>query len=230
MTLEKMQRKSLITEEGNELFNIINRAGITFEEIVEGVLSKERFCPSQKKSEILFMMDLIKKNECKNICEIGTYKGGSIICFLQAAPRNANLVTIDIDVNNERRGIIKKFAKKGQHINVIKGNSTRVSTYFRTQIAFRFKTIDFLFIDGDHSLFGVMNDYVRYAPLVRKGGIIVFHDINPDRLTKYGIRSISNVGDVPSFWQLLTLKNNQTSAFIENSDQDGFGLGILIKE
>jgi predicted O-methyltransferase YrrM len=230
MTLEKMQRKSSIIEEGNELLELVNRSGITPEEIVDGLLSKKLYKPSQKKSEILFLMDLIKKNGCKNICEIGTYKGGSIICFLQASPQDANLVTIDIDVDDERRKIIKKFANKGQRISVIKGSSRRVSTYFRTQIAFKFKKIDFLFIDGDHRLFGVMNDYVRYSPLVKKGGFIVFHDVNPDSLTKNGIQTASDVGDVPSFWQLLSRKQIQSSTFIEKSNQDGYGLGILIKE
>ena len=37
--------------------------------------------------------------------------------------------------------------------------------------------VDFLFIDGDHSYEGVKADYERYSPLVRKGGLIAFHDI-----------------------------------------------------
>jgi hypothetical protein len=38
--------------------------------------------------------------------------------------------------------------------------------------------LDFLFIDGDHSLEGVTDDYLRYSPFVRAGGWIGFHDIN----------------------------------------------------
>lgn len=36
---------------------------------------------------------------------------------------------------------------------------------------------DFLFIDGDHTYEGVKRDFEMYSPLVRKGGIIAFHDI-----------------------------------------------------
>ena len=39
--------------------------------------------------------------------------------------------------------------------------------------------VDFLFIDGDHSHEGVKKDFEMYSPLVRKGGIIAFHDIVP---------------------------------------------------
>jgi cephalosporin hydroxylase len=38
------------------------------------------------------------------------------------------------------------------------------------------ESIDFLFIDGDHSYQGVLTDWLLYAPLVRSGGIIAFHD------------------------------------------------------
>lgn len=36
--------------------------------------------------------------------------------------------------------------------------------------------ISFLFIDGDHSYEGVKKDFEMYSPLVKKGGIIAFHD------------------------------------------------------
>jgi predicted O-methyltransferase YrrM len=37
--------------------------------------------------------------------------------------------------------------------------------------------IDFLFIDGDHSLEGVMKDWIEYSHYVKSGGIIAFHDV-----------------------------------------------------
>ncbi|MEO0196406.1 MAG: class I SAM-dependent methyltransferase [candidate division WOR-3 bacterium] len=40
--------------------------------------------------------------------------------------------------------------------------------------------LDFLFIEGNHSYEGVKMDFEMYFPLVRKGGIIAFHDIVKD--------------------------------------------------
>jgi len=37
-------------------------------------------------------------------------------------------------------------------------------------------TIDFLFIDGDHSEIGVSKDIIKYTPFVRSGGYIFLHD------------------------------------------------------
>ena len=36
--------------------------------------------------------------------------------------------------------------------------------------------IDFLFIDGNHSYEQVLADYLMYSPLVKRGGVIAFHD------------------------------------------------------
>ncbi len=38
--------------------------------------------------------------------------------------------------------------------------------------------IDILFIDGDHTYKGVINDFENYSKLVKKGGYIIFDDYN----------------------------------------------------
>lgn len=43
------------------------------------------------------------------------------------------------------------------------------------------REIDFLFIDGDHSIGGCLNDFVSFYPFVRRGGHILLHDIHPAR-------------------------------------------------
>ena len=37
--------------------------------------------------------------------------------------------------------------------------------------------LDILHIDGDHSYEGVKSDFLTYSPLVKKGGLVIFHDI-----------------------------------------------------
>jgi hypothetical protein len=41
---------------------------------------------------------------------------------------------------------------------------------------FESKSVDFLFIDGDHTYNGVKQDFELYYDKVRKGGLIYFHD------------------------------------------------------
>ena len=45
----------------------------------------------------------------------------------------------------------------------------------------RFKNIDLLFIDGDHSINGCKSDFDFFAGAIVSGGFILFHDYDPDR-------------------------------------------------
>ena len=86
--------------------------------------------------------------------------------------------------------------------------------------------VDFLFIDDDHSYEGVKKDFEMYSPLVRKGGIIAFHDIIPDYYTKYGIKTGSWAGEVYKFWNEIKEKYEHLE-IIKDRNQDAFGIGVL---
>lgn len=76
--------------------------------------------------------------------------------------------------------------------------------------------LDFLFIDGDHSLLGVQLDYFMYREFVRPGGHIAFHDINesPEHI---------RVGCLVSqFWAQLKGEKREF-----NSHQSWGGIGLL---
>ena len=76
--------------------------------------------------------------------------------------------------------------------------------------------LDFLFIDGDH--YGVEQDYMMYAPLVRAGGIVSFHDIvsGPKE----------NVGVVPAYWMQVK-QGRDTLEIVESWSQGGWGIGVI---
>jgi len=78
--------------------------------------------------------------------------------------------------------------------------------------------IDLLFIDGDHRYEGVRKDFEMYSPLVRKGGIVAFHDICPG--------PPDAVGGVPSFWK-ETMGKYRNMPIIKDQGQGGCGIGIL---
>jgi len=86
---------------------------------------------------------------------------------------------------------------------------------------------DALFIDGDHSEEGVAADFEMYGPLVRKGGIIGFHDIVADVFQRYGRPTPSSTGGVPRFWQKLKSRCSEYWEFIDDPEQDGFGIGAI---
>lgn len=65
----------------------------------------------------------------------------------------------------------------GKQIMVLHANSQKPRTQTKVRDLIEGKSIDFLFIDGDHSYEGVSRDYELYSSLVAPGGIIAFHDI-----------------------------------------------------
>ena len=193
--------------------------------VIDKVEFSGEFRLSQNRTEIKKIMELVKSYEVLTICEIGTYKGGSLFCLTQAAASNATIISIDIDYPFERRMAFRKFAKNNQRIITTKGDTRDPNTYEKTRRILKGRKIDFLFIDGDHSFNGVVNDYVRYAPLVKKGGIIAFHDIHP--VSAQMENSKAYVGDVPIFWDTLKRVGFLIEEVIEDPKQQGKGLGIL---
>ena len=61
--------------------------------------------------------------------------------------------------------------------DVIVATSHSAETVSRIQDKLNSRELDMLFIDGDHSYDGVKSDWEMYSPLVRKGGLVLFHDV-----------------------------------------------------
>jgi predicted O-methyltransferase YrrM len=81
--------------------------------------------------------------------------------------------------------------------------------------------VDLLFIDGDHTYEGVKKDFEMYSPLVRKGGIIAFHDI------VFG--PFENVSGVPKFWDQIKYRYKHLG-IVNNWNQGGYGIGVIYIE
>ena len=108
----------------------------------------------------------------KTILEIGVNNGTSTSCFLLGIENmEAHLYSIDKkDVKKQVGLFIGKdnFNKLAHNWTFILGDSKKVEWD---------REIDLLLIDGDHTYEGAGADYDKYVPFVRKGGIILIHDI-----------------------------------------------------
>lgn len=88
--------------------------------------------------------------------------------------------------------------------------------------AIEMEELDFLFIDGDHSYEGVKNDFEFYSQFVKKGGKIVFHDVNDSQ--RHREREVF----VSLFWNQIK-HDPRFESFEINANQNWAGLGILTK-
>lgn len=109
--------------------------------------------------------------------EIGCYAGGSA-CLLLQRP-NTNVISIDLGTPMPPDVVQQNVSKLNVHKNsyiYLQGNSQTVEMV--EQLKTNINEIDILFIDGDHSYQGVINDFLLYNELVTSGGYIVFDDYN----------------------------------------------------
>lgn len=227
--LKKKIKKICELSDAAKKLNELEGQDQTFSTILNHLKSFALFNPSQKDSEIKYLYDLVQERKCRLIGEIGSYKGGSLYILAQAAPHNSKIISIDINYPLERKIAHRKFAKNGAKVVCIEGDTKDQKTFIKVKKHLGGRKFDFLFIDGDHSLFGVINDYVRFYPLVKDGGVFAFHDIHPDVFMETGNNSSSYVGGVPVFWETLKKSGCRCEEVIENPEQDGFGIGLLYK-
>jgi predicted O-methyltransferase YrrM len=154
----------------------------------------------------------------RRVLEIGTANGGTLYLLAWASSAEARVLSIDVrEFDRLRRRLFKSFARDRQRVVIRRADSQLAST--RSAVAQFFDgPIDLLFIDGDHRAASVRRDYELYASLVRRGGLIAFHDIVD------GVAE--NVGGVPAFWREVRTELDAPIEFVESWNQGGWGIGV----
>lgn len=118
------------------------------------------------------------------VVEIGAFNGATLWAWTHNNTNLKKLVAVDLpippsdgrfDEMIRSRSMWNTWMKDVQFID-IQGDSHETETFVKVANSVSHKEVDMLFIDGDHSYEGVKQDWEMYSPLVKKGGIVVFHD------------------------------------------------------
>ena len=121
--------------------------------------------------------------DTKAVLEIGSYIGASACCFgaaMKSHKKSGQIYCVDTWNNDAMtegfRDTWEEFQKNTasykEYIVPIRGYSINVVS----EVASYVKSIDLLFIDGDHSYAGVKSDWNSYKTFLKAGSIVVFHD------------------------------------------------------
>lgn len=198
--------------------------------LVDELLASQFFRPLQKRSEVLRLLEVVRGLRPARVCEIGAAGGGTAFLFTHAAAADALVVSVDLEFSAARREAVRGFAQRGQRVVCVRGDSHSEAMLAGVRAHLGGRGLDLLYLDGDHSYEGVETDFRLYAPLVRAGGLVVFHDIVPDYWTRYGTRTKSDTGGVPRFWRELKEAGASVEEIVEDEGQDGFGIGVLSRD
>lgn len=136
-------------------------------------------------------LDLLLSDQSNNypisVVEIGVYGGdtGRGICeYIKSKGRNYWITGID----NRRDGEVVRFP----YNEMIYGNSTEVYNQIEDE------SQHLCFIDGLHTFAGVISDFFCYAPKVKKGGFLAFHDTGKHINPLHGWQGVGDKND-PDF-------------------------------
>lgn len=159
--------------------------------------------------------------------EIGCYAGGSACLMLQRP--NTKVISIDLGSPIPQSIVqsnVKKLNKFNNQYHYLQGNS---QTY---EMVDRLKEltneIDILFIDGDHSYQGVINDFLLYEVLVKKGGYIVFDDYNDPTEVHNTSQAVDNI--VNAYQQKYEIIGNIDNIYGARPEDMKEGNDFIIKK
>ena len=165
-----------------------------------------------------FAYNLVKKFRPEIIVELGVHYGDSYFTFCQACDElelNTQLYGVDHWQGDKQAGfygddVFREVNEYNQEFH--SQNSTFLRIDFTEALkSFETSSIDLLHIDGSHEYQSVRNDFGNWLPKIKKGGMILLHDILVER-EDFGVKE---------FWKEIS-KNYKTE-----SHQEGFGLGVI---
>lgn len=166
---------------------------------------------------IPFAFDLIKRVKPDIIVELGVHYGDSYFAFCQAV-KEYKLPTrcwgFDLFEGDDLTGyygleVLKQVQEENK--KYIDFSFIVVNSFDKACELFKDGEIDILHIDGGHYYADVKHDFETWLTKVKKGGIILFHDIKV-RKEPYGVWK---------FWK--ELKTKYKTEELDNK----YGLGVL---
>ena len=151
--------------------------------------------------------------------ELGTWKGANAMLLSLVT----NKLTISLDIHDyDRNEVINKIRNEGLNATLPLADCRSPEILIKTTICLG-GLIDLLFIDDGHCIEEVTEDHRLWAPFVRPGGWIVFHDINPNaNLIAPGVHP--SICQAHAYWESL---HGNKEEIIFKGEPPGPGIGIL---
>ena len=222
----------------------------TLEDVLTTVLDVQPGWPPYRVRALQFRPELeafvrfVADQQPQTVLELGLFQGGTLYVWTRGIDSIERLVSVDQPVWNDRtharRAELYPTFSDTASIDIIYGNSHTNRTYEDVVEQFD-ESVDFLFIDGDHTYDGVKEDFRTYRRVVGDDGLVAFHDIKRharNREEKQArLRQVDDleeryvtVGDpewgVSEFWEEVQSEYD-TREFLSHPEQMGAGIGVI---
>ena len=164
-------------------------------------------------ADMVYVCGIAAAVKANKIFEIGTYRGQTTV-GLASVCKNAQVFTLNLPPQKDPRyaPFIGMYIKKYSESNRIEQIFCDSTKYDTTQYR---GSMDYIFIDGDHSYSGVKNDTKISLEMLKPGGVIVWHD--------YAWKSPGVVKFISEFSQtrpVFRLRNTCLIVYIDGCDPE----------
>ena len=176
---------------------------------------------TQDKMELCDLAEMVRAIAPERVMEIGVCEGGWLWCMEPFFARGAQIIGIDNLSNpviriDRLRSVIARLGKT-HPTTLIEGASQTPEALARVLELLDGKPLDVLHIDGGHDYPSALSDWERYAPLVRKGGLIAIHDIQ-------GVKYREQ--EVDTLWAEIEADETLTTRVISHRETQ-MGIGVV---
>lgn len=140
--------------------------------------------PWQFEDEFRALARVVESRRPHTLLEIGTADGGTLFAHTRLAAPDALVISIDLPHGEFgggyppwRRALYERFAHPAQRLVLLQLDSHAPSTALRLEQVLNGRRLDYAFIDGDHTLAGVRQDFELCLRFAAYDATIAFHDI-----------------------------------------------------
>lgn len=175
--------------------------------------------PLQNVLELERFVQLLREEKVRSYLEIGSKFGGSFWRVVTSMPPRSRAVAVDLPAGTSTESLqacvqeLKKFRYRAQ---VIFGDSTDPLVIKKVSALAPF---DCVFIDANHTLSYLEQDFRNYAPMAR---MVAFHDIMWQRAPEWRGTRI----DVRAWWEAHRDEYRHEDIVFTSKRKDN-GIGVL---
>lgn len=151
---------------------------------------RERLAPLIKSTnQRAVIIDLVKQHGWTKGAEIGVLRGKTLFSVLDACP-DLSMIGVDqwlklplreddcaetyqqFDMAGLERDVTRRAKGYGSRCTILKGDTVAMAKRVERG------SLDFIFLDADHTEAGLRRDVKAWASKVRRGGMILGHDVH----------------------------------------------------